>query len=146
MLTSQHSRAASRFIDAPSSTRARIRVHLAELIYHVMSPTLDAYSLDGAPTPVIVPGDSSDEIARDVASIGRIEALPTILEVLCELTGMRFAAVARVTESTWTACAVKDAISFGLPVGGSIAGGEHVVLGIEAPARADRDQPCEHRF
>ena len=67
-----------------------------------------------------VPGDSPEEIARDVATIGRIEALPTILEVLCELTGMRFAAVARVTESTWTACAVKDAISFGLPIGGQL--------------------------
>jgi signal transduction histidine kinase len=33
---------------------------------------------------------------------------------------MRFAAVARVTEGSWTACAIKDSISFGLPVGGQL--------------------------
>jgi signal transduction histidine kinase len=67
------------------------------------------------------PGDTPDEIARDVLAVGRIEALPTLLEVLCETTGMRFAAVARVTEKTWTACAVKDDINFGLKVGGQLA-------------------------
>jgi signal transduction histidine kinase len=65
-------------------------------------------------------GESAAEIARDISAVGRIEALPTILEVLCDLTGMRFAAVARVTEDSWTACAIKDSISFGLPVGGQL--------------------------
>src|ERR1700709_1926958 len=64
--------------------------------------------------------DSPAEIARDISAVGRIESVPTILEVLCDLTGMRFAAVARVTEESWTACAVKDSISFGLPVGGQL--------------------------
>jgi len=75
---------------------------------------------DASNTSPLVPGDSADEIARDIASIGKIEALPTILDVLCELTGMRFAAVARVTEGTWTACAIKDNLNFGLPVGGQL--------------------------
>lgn len=75
---------------------------------------------DASKTSLLVPGDGADEIARDIASIGKIEALPTILEVLCELTGMRFAAVARVTEGTWTACAIKDTLNFGLPVGGQL--------------------------
>jgi signal transduction histidine kinase len=69
--------------------------------------------------PAIV-SDSAEEIARDVAAVGMIEALPTLLEVLCETTGMRFAAVARVTESTWTACVVKDDIHFGLKPGGQL--------------------------
>jgi signal transduction histidine kinase len=43
------------------------------------------------------------------------------LAVLCETTGMGFAAVARLTEYTWTACAVKDEIGFGLEVGGQLA-------------------------
>jgi signal transduction histidine kinase len=68
----------------------------------------------------LIAEDSESAIARDINAIARIEALPTILEVLCDLTGMRFAAVARVTESSWTACAIKDAISFGLPVGGQL--------------------------
>ncbi|HEY4339444.1 MAG TPA: GAF domain-containing sensor histidine kinase [Steroidobacteraceae bacterium] len=65
-------------------------------------------------------GESAADIARDVSAVARIEPLPTILEVLCDLTGMRFAAVARVTETSWTACAIKDSISFGLPVGGQL--------------------------
>jgi GAF domain-containing protein len=61
--------------------------------------------------------DTLEEIARDVSAVSKIEAVPTLLEVLCDTTGMRFAAVARVTESTWTACVVKDDIDFGLKPG-----------------------------
>ncbi|MDP9088010.1 MAG: GAF domain-containing sensor histidine kinase [Pseudomonadota bacterium] len=61
--------------------------------------------------------DSAEAIARDVSAVNRLTAVPTLLQVLCETTGMRFAAVARVTESTWTACVVNDAINFGLKPG-----------------------------
>ncbi len=40
-----------------------------------------------------------------------------MLEVICRTTGMGFAAVARVTETTWVACEVRDEISFGLKAG-----------------------------
>jgi signal transduction histidine kinase len=77
--------------------------------------------IKGVPQPLWpVPGDGSEEIGRDISAIQQVDAVPTLLDVLCDLTGMRFAAVARVTENTWTACAVKDAISFGLPVGGQL--------------------------
>jgi signal transduction histidine kinase len=66
-------------------------------------------------------GDSYEEIERDVLAVSQIEAVPTLLDVLCETTGMRFAAVARVTDKTWTACAIKDQIDFGLKVGGQLA-------------------------
>ncbi|MDH0304039.1 MULTISPECIES: GAF domain-containing sensor histidine kinase [unclassified Pseudomonas] len=56
----------------------------------------------------------------DIAIIGRINAVPAILQVICETTGLRFAAVARVTESSWTACAVLDTLGFGLAVGGEL--------------------------
>ena len=62
-------------------------------------------------------GDSAEKIMHDVALVGCIEAVPTMLRVLCEITGMGFAAVARVTDSSWTACAVRDEISFGLQPG-----------------------------
>ncbi|RON12698.1 GAF domain-containing sensor histidine kinase [Pseudomonas frederiksbergensis] len=55
--------------------------------------------------------------AADVATISRISAVPAILQVISELTGLRFAAVARVIENTWTACAVLDRLGFGLQVG-----------------------------
>ena len=57
--------------------------------------------------------NSPQEVAKAVAAIGRIDAVPTLLKVLCEITGMRFAAVARVTDKIWTACAVKDDIHLG---------------------------------
>lgn len=64
--------------------------------------------------------DSTEEIARDVLTVSNIEAVPTLLRVLCETTGMGFAAVARVTAGTWTACAVRDEIAFGLQPGGQL--------------------------
>lgn len=45
---------------------------------------------------------------RAVAAISRVEAVPTLLAVLCESTGMRFAAVVQVSGGVWTACAVRD--------------------------------------
>lgn len=60
------------------------------------------------------------QIADDVEAVGRIDAVPSILEIACRITGLRFAAVARVTETSWTACAVRDEIAFGLEVGGAL--------------------------
>jgi signal transduction histidine kinase len=59
-------------------------------------------------------------IAYDVAAIGRIEAIPRILEVVCRMTGMGFAAVARVTDERWVALAVRDEIGLGLVPGGEL--------------------------
>jgi signal transduction histidine kinase len=59
-------------------------------------------------------------IAEDIAAVARIEAVPRLLKVLCETTGMGFAAVARVTDEKWVACAVEDRVSFGLVPGGEL--------------------------
>jgi hypothetical protein len=59
-------------------------------------------------------------IAEDVDAIGRIDVVPTMLEVVCRTTGMGFAAIARVTEDRWVACAVRDEIAFGLTPGGEL--------------------------
>ena len=59
-------------------------------------------------------------IAQDIAAITRIGAVPRLLEVLCESTGMGFAAVARVTDKQWVACAVEDRVGFGLVPGGEL--------------------------
>lgn len=55
--------------------------------------------------------------AEDVRAVGRIDVVPSILDVVCRVTGLRFAAVARVTEADWTACAVRDGLGFGLEPG-----------------------------
>src|SRR5688572_30338434 len=60
------------------------------------------------------------DLQKDVEAIARIDVVPTILEVVCLATGMGFAAVARVTEDRWVACAVRDDIDFGLLPGGEL--------------------------
>lgn len=61
-----------------------------------------------------------DTAAAEIALIGRIDAVPSILQVVAESSGMRFVAIARVTEQRWMACAVLDRLGFGLKVGGEL--------------------------
>jgi signal transduction histidine kinase len=61
------------------------------------------------------------DIQADIEAIRSIDAIPSILEVICRTTGMGFAAVARVTEDKWVACAVRDEINFGLVPGGELS-------------------------
>jgi signal transduction histidine kinase len=65
--------------------------------------------------------DSSPDITRAVAAIVRIDAVPTLLKVLCEMTGMRFAAVTRISGKTWIACAVRDELHLGVKPGEQLA-------------------------
>jgi GAF domain-containing protein len=58
-----------------------------------------------------------DNLANRAVSVGDDERLKAILEEICSLTGMGFAAVALVTEDRWIACQVLDKISFGLDPG-----------------------------
>jgi hypothetical protein len=57
------------------------------------------------------------DVTKAVAAFGRLDVVPTLLAVLREITGMRFAAVARVTEKVWTVCAVQDGLQLGIEVG-----------------------------
>lgn len=61
-----------------------------------------------------------DTIADDIAAVSRLDVVPRILEVVCKTTGLGFAAIARVTQDRWVACAVRDEIEFGLAVGGEL--------------------------
>jgi signal transduction histidine kinase len=60
------------------------------------------------------------QFQADVRAVSSIEAMPSILDVVCRTTGMGFAAVARVTADRWIACSVKDDIAFGLEPGGEL--------------------------
>src|SRR3954471_8186744 len=62
----------------------------------------------------------SKDFEHDIAAVGSIRAIPTILDIVCRTTGMRFAAIARVTEDRWIACSVRDDINFGLKPGGEL--------------------------
>jgi GAF domain-containing protein len=56
----------------------------------------------------------------DISAIESIQAVPAILNVVCRVTGMGFAAVARVTANRWICLAVNDEIRFGLKTGGEL--------------------------
>lgn len=58
-----------------------------------------------------------DAFAATVAAEGDDPAIRAILQEVCALTGMGFAAVARVTEQRWIVCQVVDKIEFGLDPG-----------------------------
>ena len=65
--------------------------------------------------------ETPKDVALAVAAIGRIEAVPTLLKVLCEITGMRLAMVAHVTARLWTVCAIEDDLHLGISPGGPLA-------------------------
>jgi len=60
------------------------------------------------------------DFQADLDAVNRIDAVSTILDVACRTTGMRFAAVARVTDQRWIACKVLDQLEFGLAAGGEL--------------------------
>ena len=64
--------------------------------------------------------DARTAIDADIAQVARCTSVPRILDAVVALTGLRFAAVARVTDCHWTACAVRDDLGFGLGPGGDL--------------------------
>jgi GAF domain-containing protein len=62
----------------------------------------------------------ADELAARVVRYGDDPAILQLLEEVCWMTGMGFAAVACVTEERWIACQVLDRIEFGLTPGGEL--------------------------
>lgn len=55
-----------------------------------------------------------------MAEVQAISFVPRILKAITEITGMRFTCIARVTEASWTICAVYDAAGFGLVPGNEL--------------------------
>ncbi len=53
-------------------------------------------------------------LSKDVEDVANLSIVPTMLSVLCQTTGLGFAAVARVTDEHWIICSVNDSINFGL--------------------------------
>ena len=53
----------------------------------------------------------------EVGVLNRLEVVTTVLKVLRRTTGLRIALVTRVTDVSWTACAVLDDADFGIKPG-----------------------------
>jgi signal transduction histidine kinase len=109
------------------------------------------------PTSPALSPNIEEDFRADIAAIGQIDAVRTILEVVCKATGMGFAAVARVTEDRWIACEVRDEIGFGLRTGGELpvktticdeirASGQGVVIDHVALDTAFRDHHTPARY
>ncbi|WP_248739517.1 GAF domain-containing protein [Pseudomonas sp. MWU12-2029] len=68
----------------------------------------------------------SDTIARaslsaeERSSIAEIEATTNILQLVTRLTGARFAAIAKFTESEWIVCSAYDPIELGINTGDTL--------------------------
>ena len=58
--------------------------------------------------------------ADEFAVIGDDEEIRAILMEACALTGMRFSALAFVSDTRWIACQVADTLDFGLAPGGEL--------------------------
>ncbi|ADB38199.1 sensor histidine kinase [Spirosoma linguale] len=63
---------------------------------------------------------TDSELKQDVERVNQIAIVPILLDVICQTTGMGFAAVARVTSSRWITCSVRDDIQFGLVPGAEL--------------------------
>jgi len=61
-----------------------------------------------------------NHFCEDIETVKQIAIVPALLEMICRYTGMRFAAIAKVTEDRWIACSVKDELGFGLRPGGEL--------------------------
>lgn len=63
---------------------------------------------------------TEESLRADLAAIASIASVNTMLDVICQTTGMGFAVVSRVTEQRWIACAVLDKVAFGLQPGSEL--------------------------
>ncbi|KUM34161.1 GAF domain-containing protein [Pseudomonas sp. EpS/L25] len=63
-----------------------------------------------------MPSQTSSAI-ESIELLASLDAITTLLRVVCDLSGLKFAAVAEVSEQRWTACAVHDRLDYGLAVG-----------------------------
>lgn len=54
---------------------------------------------------------------EDIENINQIDGVSNLLDVVCKVTGMGFAAIARVTPDRWITCITNDDLNFGLRPG-----------------------------
>jgi GAF domain-containing protein len=72
----------------------------------------------------------------DISAVQRVPSIESMLEKVCALTGMGFAAVARVTSERWIACQVLDRIEFGMKPGDELVIKTTICDEIRASGRA----------
>ena len=74
----------------------------------------------------MAPPGQDDELLRDAVDRGDNDELRLLLHELCEVTGMGFAALARVTDHRWIACQSEDRARFGIDAGDELEIGKTI--------------------
>lgn len=102
----------------PSEWEVEVLEALAEAAATAFENAAYIESVTSSRVPAKIDVETSAEVFdQNVKRIAGIAAVPTMLDVVLRMTGMGFAAVARVTESRWIACHVLDPVGFGLRAG-----------------------------
>lgn len=91
-----------------------------EILEALASAAGSAFRSIVPPTAGRLPLDGQASFQQDIERVQGISAVPAILDVALRMTGMGFAAVARVTEDRWIACQVLDNVGFGLKPGSEL--------------------------
>lgn len=110
-------------VKGPAPQLRGLTVHLRDFVHRVSRISLQRRVIERINrNDDASPGTTENAAAvRDVDLVARMPVVATILESVSRETGMRFATVARVSETRWTACAVYDTINFGLRAGQDLA-------------------------
>ena len=110
-------------VTGPAAQLRSLSAQVRNFVHHVSRISLQRRVLERlAPDSASVSSAAENAAAkRDVDLVSRMPAVATILEEVSRTTGMRFATVARVSDTRWTACAVYDTIDFGLRAGQDLA-------------------------
>lgn len=72
---------------------------------------------------------------KDIENINQIDGVSNLLKVVCKVTGMGFAAIARVTDDRWITCITNDNLNFGLKPGDELALNSTICYEIEKSHR-----------
>lgn len=73
---------------------------------------------------------------KDIENVSNIEGIANLLSVVCKVTGMGFAAIARVTDNRWITCLANDNLNFGLRPGDELKVESTICYEIEKSHRA----------
>jgi signal transduction histidine kinase len=67
--------------------------------------------------PTFSTSPDDQEFSDDIAAVSAMHAVPVLLEIICRMTGLRFAVLARVTGQRWMCLAAHDEMGFGMRPG-----------------------------
>lgn len=117
-LDQMHLDARSLVLTGPAQRLRGITTALREFVHRVSRISLQRRIMERLRRGESASSEAENQAAtQDVDLVASIPAVARILEAVSRETGMRFATVARVSDTRWTACAVYDTINFGLRAG-----------------------------